>query len=267
VLDARGVLQARRAYVQGEREGPSSATPGALPAIGGFDPYDAAGLRRLDWTAIAQGPIWRDAPSPAPDLLSADPRYETIRKMSGPAMASLSLQRARDGARRYRMALSANALSNQMCEATREKLTQAYGAPDAERRYVQVKPLGEDELRVDHEDAQWEAAGVTATADAPPLSPVLTLSCPGLLPAQLEKELKGPELIFDPYEGLVSSREGRPVGLLRSTAREFAFSLSGLGEVRRDRETYAFVLRDPGGAILRQGVCDAASGSEADRGM
>jgi hypothetical protein len=179
------------------------------------------------------------------------------------------------------MALSANALSNQMCEATREKLTQAYGAPKAERRYAQVKPLGEGALRIDHQDTQWEAAGasivqacraisdprfvghtvvlhVTAAADVPPLSPVLALSCPGLLPAQLEKELKGPGLAFDPYEGLVSSRVGRPVGLLRSTARELTFSLSGLGEVRLDRETYAFAAREPGGAIVRQGACDAA---------
>jgi hypothetical protein len=61
VLDTRGVLQARRSYVQGAGERAPSATPGALSAIGGFDPYDAAGLRRLDWTAIAQGPIWRCA--------------------------------------------------------------------------------------------------------------------------------------------------------------------------------------------------------------
>jgi hypothetical protein len=253
VLDARGVLQARRSYVQGdEGEGAPSATPGALPAAGGFDPYDPAGLRRLNWTAITQEPMWRDAPSPAPDLLSADPHYETIRKISAPSTASLSLQRARDGSRRYRLALSANALSNQMCEATREKLTQAYGAPDAERRYAQVKPLSEGELRVGHKDAQWEAGGalivqscravsgpsfvghtvtlhVSAAADAPPLSPVLALSCRGLLTARLEEELKGPELAFDPYEGVVSSREGRPVSLLKSTRRRSPFRCPGPG--------------------------------------
>jgi hypothetical protein len=267
--------------------GPQSS---AAAVATGFDPLDAAAVRAIDWPHVADSPPWPKAPEPGQGRQLGKASEWRVVKVARSALGrvdvDVDLQADKRDPSKHRIVVSLPVVTDDTCHTARSRLSDAYGAPVAERAHESGSNLPHTRILSEH--AQWRADATVVTldclelkhagggtvyltqvdfepaGDALPLLPLFALRCPGLVPPGEDKKPDPADdftLIFDSRGRLVERTGDKvPVHALYLTVspEEIAFTLmveGSLAHIDRASGRYSVGLD---GKTLREGVCTRA---------
>jgi hypothetical protein len=248
--------------------------------IPGFDPFDAAAVRTMDWAGIEQSPVWTAVPVAGPRQQPPETfTYRAVRSVTTQSErllhTDIALEAARSGSGRHRVIVTVITADKGACAAIHDRLAAAYGAPAATRSSDSRKVDGKVVVEQHEDGAQWSAGTTSVTRscdaigldgrtvnlirvelepalDAPRLAPEFALSCPGL-PAGA-KAGETTYLRMDPRERSIRVGEDDPE-LVYGQVDDgvVAFTPAGGRAIRIDRAGGAWTAEGGG-----SGVCTAA---------